>query len=434
MKNKRIMTLCLAALMSASVAGCGSTDTAATSAADTTADASAAENTDAAAETADASGEPTHLNIILRGGSYAAPIEEELAAFEAENNCTIDFQELSFDDLHTDIALNAANAEGEYDLVMVDGSWMAEFTEGNVLANLSDLGYSFDDDIIPNTESICMVGEDIYLAPYFGNVTVMLYNKANIEAAGYDAESIATLQDLLDCATKAQANGTNGFAYRGDTPDNIISDFLPILLACGGWVVDDNNQPTVDTDAFHTAMEYYLQLTATGMALSKDDLSAAIDNGSATVAIGWPGWYVPTADSAANYTVSPANMDGTGEAYNTSEYGTWCLGIPSNAPHTELAVRLLTYIMDKDVQRDMVQYGAVPCRYSILQDEEILKDYPQFEQICKALDNGVYRPVIAEWTEFTNILGTEMGNAITGTKDVDTALADAQSQLEALMQ
>lgn len=181
-------------------------------------------------------------------------------------------------------------------------------------------------------------------------------------------------------------------------------------------------------------MEYYLQLIATGTALSKDNLSAAIDNGSATVAIGWPGWYVPTADSAANYTVSPANMDGTGEAYNTSEYGTWCLGIPSNAPHAELAVKLLTYIMDKDVQRDMVQYGAVPYRYSILQDEEILKDYPQFEQICKALDNGVYRLVIAEWTEFTNILGTEMGNAIAGTKDIDTALADAQSQLEALMQ
>jgi len=45
----------------------------------------------------------------------------------------------------------------------------------------------------------------------------------------------------------------------------------------------------------------------------------------------------------------------------------------------------------------------------------------------------VYRPVIEEWAEFTNILGTEMDAVIQGVKDMDTGLADAQAALENLL-
>ena len=68
-------------------------------------------------------------------------------------------------------------------------------------------GYSFDDDIIPATTDICMVGDDIYLAPYFGNVTVMLYNKQLIADAGYAPEDIDTFADLMDIAQKTNAAG-----------------------------------------------------------------------------------------------------------------------------------------------------------------------------------------------------------------------------------
>ena len=48
--------------------------------------------------------------------------------------------------------------------------------------------------------------------------------------------------------------------------------------------------------------------------------------------------YVPSADSAANYMVSPTMTKEGEESYNTSEYGTWCLGIPANSPHPELCL------------------------------------------------------------------------------------------------
>ena len=204
-----------------------------------------------------ASGEPTKMTLILRGGAYGESLEASLPAFEEEHNVDIEVMLMSFDDLHTGIALDAVNDVGTYDLCMVDGSWMAEFTENGVLANLSELGYSFDNDIIPATTEICIVDDEIYLAPYYGNVTVMMYNKQLLADAGYTPEEIDSFADVQDIAQKTRAAdpSKNGFLIRGGSADNILSDFLPHLVAHGGWVVDENNNPTVDTPEFKAAME-----------------------------------------------------------------------------------------------------------------------------------------------------------------------------------
>lgn len=417
---KKALSLILALAMALSLAACGGSKT------ETPADngGSTADNTSA---------EPAQMTLILRGGTYAEALKASLPDFEAEHNVKIDVQELSFDDLHTGIALDAVNSTGAYDLCMVDGSWMAEFTENNVLANLSEMGYSFDDDIIPATTTICKVDDNIYLAPFFGNVTVMLYNKQLIADAGYTPEDITTFEDLKVIAQKTKDAGKTGFLIRGGSADNIVSDFIPHLLVHGGWVIDENNQPTVDTPEFKAAMQEYLDLYALGGTMDKDDIVAAIDGGTAALGQAWPGWYVPTADTSANYTVIPTKLNDSDTPKNTSMYGVWCIGIPNNAPHKDLALELLEYVMSPEVQLASIEVGGVPCRTSCLLNEDVLATYPQYETVCAALQTGVYRPVIAEWTQFTNILGTEMDNIIQGTKTIDQGLADAQTQLVELM-
>ena len=417
---KKALSLILALAMALSLAACGGSKT------ETPADngGSTADNTSA---------EPTQMTLILRGGTYAEALKASLPDFEAEHNVKIDVQELSFDDLHTGIALDAVNSTGAYDLCMVDGSWMAEFTENNVLANLSEMGYSFDDDIIPATTTICKVDDNIYLAPFFGNVTVMLYNKQLIADAGYTPEDITTFEDLKVIAQKTNDAGKTGFLIRGGSADNIVSDFIPHLLVHGGWVIDENNQPTVETPEFKAAMQEYLDLYALGGTMDKDDIVAAIDGGTAALGQAWPGWYVPTADTNANYTVIPTKLNDSDTPKNTSMYGVWCIGIPNNAPHKDLALELLEYVMSPEVQLASIEVGGVPCRTSCLLNEDVLATYPQYETVCAALQTGVYRPVIAEWTQFTNILGTEMDNIIQGTKTIDQGLADAQTQLVELM-
>ncbi len=431
--KKRMLAAVLCAAMTMSMAACGSKAEETTKATERT---SSAAETTVNETTAKDNSNPTKMTLILRGGAYGESLQAMLPEFEKEHNVDIDVQLLSFDDLHTGIALDAANKTGTYDLCMVDGSWMAEFTANGVLANLSDMGYEFDSDVIPATTSICKVDNDIYLAPYFGNVTVMMYNKKLIEEAGYKPEEIDSFEDIKNIAKKTHEadSSKNVFLIRGGSPDNIVSDFLSHLLVNGGWVVDENNNPTVNTPEFKAAINEYLELYKVGGTLDKDDIVASVSGGQTALAQIWPGWYIPEEDGPANYTTIPTKLTDDSEAKEAvALQGVWCIGIPENAPNKELALELLKYVMDPATQLRSIEEGGVPCRYSCLTDENVLKTYPHLKTVCGALETGVYRPAIEEWTQFTNILGQEMDNIIQGTKDMDKGLADAQAELEKLM-
>jgi ABC-type glycerol-3-phosphate transport system substrate-binding protein len=375
----------------------------------------------------------THITLALRSGIYVDAIESCLIPFEEENRIICDIVELGEEELHSGLINDAANGTCAYDLCMVDGSWMAEFTSKGVLSNLSEQGYELDSDIIEATKEICYHDGDVYLAPYYGNVTVLLYNKRVVQKAGYDGSQLTSLKTIKEVCDKAKQYGNLGFMYRGDSPNNYVVDFLPILLSYGGWVVDENNNPTVNTKTFKEALRFYMELIDSGKAESRDNLIMAIANGAAAMAIGWPGWYTPTARSSSDYIALTGKTTDSAVAYNANVYGIWTIGIPENAPNKELSLELLKYLMDPHVQMSTIKSGGVPCRYSCLMDEKVLKENPPFEAVFQALENGVYRPVMEEWPDFYKILGAEMENIIKGEKTIDEGLQDAQNNLEALL-
>ncbi|MBR1524138.1 MAG: extracellular solute-binding protein [Lachnospiraceae bacterium] len=374
------------------------------------------------------------MTLALRAGTYADVIEQSVAAFEDETHIYCEILKLGEDELHSGVMDDSSNSDGAYDICMVDGSWMAEYTENGVLLNLSDYGYELDDDIIPATKEVCYHDGSVYLAPYYGNVTILLYNKRLAKAAGFDDGEIGSLEDMMSICKYAADHRNLGFLYRGDTQNNIVVDFLPILLSYGGWVVDENNKPTVDTPEFHEAMKFYLELISTGRAETKDNLILAIVNQAAAMGVGWPGWYTPERNGQADYAAITGKVSSDSQAYNANVYGIWTIGVTANSRNKENAVKLLEYLMDPDVQKSTVSSGGVPCRYSSLKDPDILEQFPQYVPVCQALEGGVYRPIMAEWTDFYTILGTEMGYIINGEKSIDAGLSDAQIQLEDMLQ
>lgn len=419
---KKLLALLLALCMVFALAACGQQAAPAEAPAEAPADAPGEAPADAPAEA-------VKMTIALRSGTYADVIEACLPAFEAENNVSIEVLKLDEADLRSNIALDATNAAGTYDLVMVDGSWTADFASNGVMADLSALGYELDEDIIPATTAVCVIDGATYYAPYYGNVTVLLYNKELVEAAGFTGDTIKNLDDIMTICKAAKDAGKKGFIYRGDSNSNYVTDFLPILLSFGGWVLDDNGAPSVNTPEFKAAMEFYLELIATGDAEVRDDLKATIESGNGAMGIGWPGWWSP-ANTGSEYGALTGVAHEGDPAYLANVYGIWTIGVPANTTHPELAVKLLAYLMDKDVQLGTVAGGGVPCRYSSLQDESVLAEHPEFKVVCAALENGKYRPVIPQWPEMYEIIGTEMSNIIAGTKTVDEGLAYAQEHLE----
>ncbi len=374
-----------------------------------------------------------HITLALRSGVYSDAIKSCLISFEEENQVICDVLELGEEELHSGILEESKKSEGGYDLCMIDGSWKAEMVSNGALLNLSDEGYALDDDIIEATKTICYSDGDVYVSPYYGNVTVLLFNKNVVERTGYSVDQLTSLSEISKVCKEAEKMGNYGFMYRGDSENNYVVDFLPILRSYGGWVVDENNNPTVNTKEFKEALTFYIDLISTGKAESRDELIKAIANGAAAMAVGWPGWYEPTTRSSSDYMALSGKATDDSQVFNANVYGIWTIGVMKNSSKKELSVKLLEYLMDPEIQKSTVEFGGVPCRYSSLTDESILAENPTFKAVCVALENGVYRPDMVEWKDFYTILGAEMGKMISGEKDVDQGLSDAQSQLEELL-
>ena len=79
---------------------------------------------------------------------------------------------------------------------------------------------------------------------------------------------------------------------------------------------------------------------------------------------------------------------------------------------------------------ETVKSGGVPCRYSSLTDPKVLEKFPQYGSVFKALEGGVYRPIMKEWTEVYTILGKHMDLIIKGEKTVEDGLKEAQKELD----
>ena len=99
------------------------------------------------------------ITIAARDGSHTDVINAVKKTFEEENNCIVNVVSLSAGDLRNSIIESSAREEGVYDVVMIDDPLMPEYIEKDVLYNLTQLGYSDDEDFVEKSR---LLGKDPY--------------------------------------------------------------------------------------------------------------------------------------------------------------------------------------------------------------------------------------------------------------------------------
>lgn len=379
--------------------------------------------------------EPAKLVVAARGGSHVDVLNAVKTDFEAANNCTIEILGLEAADLKQKVSLDSQNAVGAYDLAMADDPWMPEFCEAGLYANLTELGYEEDADFVKASLDIGKYpyGEgDLYALPFAGNVQLLFYNKQVLDDAGFAVPE--SWEDVLAIAKAVNGkDGKVGYVIRGQQGNPIVSDYLPVLWAFGGDVFDQSGNLTIDSQEAKDALKLYMELLANGANYEKNDIVAAVSDGKAAASLGWPSWYISGETASAEYAAIPSKATAASTAYPTGMIGNWMMGVTANSGNSELAMKFLEYVTSVDVQKAAAEFGGVPTRTSVFTDSELLVKYPYFETILVSTENSVVRPRLVEWTDIETAYGTELSSAISETKSIDQALADARAAIEAIM-
>ena len=370
------------------------------------------------------------ITIAARDGSHTDVINAVKADFEAENNCTVNVVSLSADDIRSTSIEDSKNSNGIYDIIMIDDPLMPEYVEKKIIRNLTQLGYQDDDDFVEKSK---LLGKDpyplgaTYAIPFSGNVQLIFYNPDNI-----NGEELGNWYDILSQCKNANERGVKGYAIRGQAGNPIVSDFLPIMWAFGGDIFDDSGNVILDSKESRDALEFYCELYKTGSNYEKDDLIKAVSEGDASIALGWPSWFITGDGPCASSAPVPGKRDGTAKLLATGEIGNWLLGITSNSSNPELALKLAEYLTSPDVQRQAIKYGGVPTRKSIFRDQKILDQYPYFAQINAGTNNSRVRPRTILWSEIEDVFGAELVKCINEEQSVDATITGASAAITSL--
>ncbi len=375
-------------------------------------------------------GDRITLTIAARDGSYFDVINAVKDDFERLPNCTFNIRPISAEDIHDKSIEDASNSIGAYDLIMIDDPLMPEYIEKNILCNLTQLGYTDDEDFVEKSK---LLGKDpyplgaTYAVPFSGNVQLLFYNDSLVDSSA----DLSNWENIYEIASEISSQGKKGYAVRGQSGNPIVSDFLPILWAFGGDIFSEN-QIILDSQESRDALEFYCKLHETGGSYEKNDLVDAVSSGEAAFALGWPSWFISGNGSSAAIAQVPAKKNATAAVLPTGEIGNWLLGVTRNSANKDLALEAIKYLTSRDVQIKALEFGGVSTRSSIFRDNSILEQYPYFQAIYSGTNNSRVRPRTTKWSRIEDVFGAELIKCINGEQSVDDTIRISQVEIEKL--
>ena len=352
----------------------------------------------------------------------------------------VEIETLGFDQMRDKLIASFQSSEPTYDLIVVDNPWMDDFVDAGFLQPLDDritttTDYAAEDFFQPLVD-ITEVDGVRYGVPFYNYALGYLYCTDLYEEAGLSAPS--TLDELVANSQALTTSERTGIAMQPQRGYKIFEEWANWLFAAGGSIYDESGAPTLNTPEAQAALEAYIEAFTTAAPANSSNWafdeafrSVSGDQSAAMISYNWnlPGLNDPegaSGDLAGSFALAP--MPGGKQVL-----GSWSWAIPANSAASDAAWAFAAWITSTEVDVERVVAGGAAIRESTLTDPTVLEsgfgeDY--YAAIIEILSDAAPLSQGLGGEEMIQAVGTELSEAVAGTKTVEQALADAQAAVE----
>ncbi len=352
----------------------------------------------------------------------------------------VEIETLGFDQMRDKLIASFQSSEPTYDLIVVDNPWMDDFVDAGFLQPLDDritttTDYAAEDFFQPLVD-ITEVDGVRYGVPFYNYALGYLYRTDLYEEAGLSVPS--TLDELVANSQALTTSERTGIAMQPQRGYKIFEEWANWLFAAGGSIYDESGAPTLNTPEAQAALEAYIEAFTTAAPANSSNWafdeafrSVSGDQSAAMISYNWnlPGLNDPegaSGDLAGSFPLAP--MPGGKQVL-----GSWSWAIPANSAASDAAWAFAAWITSTEVDVERVVAGGAAIRESTLTDPTVLEsgfgeDY--YAAIIEILSDAAPLSQGLGGEEMIQAVGTELSEAVAGTKTVEQALADAQAAVE----
>ena len=367
-------------------------------------------------------------------GSYADPAldilkEVFLPEFERTIGIHTEWVEADFSSWLQKGLNDGQTKAGAFDIYVMDDLWVPRFAGAGYLANLDELGFQTDLDLVPSAIALGYwppktglrqpgIGSNarsiLYSLPLISDVQLLFYRNDV-----YRHGPPATWDEILRVARQKSdpARHQYGWVTRGVKGNPIVNSFFVFLHSLGGDIFGENWKVIFNSPRGVEALEFFLSLVAyapPGVAeFDSDQEGATLLQGNAFAATMWTGWCPQTDDPTKSRVVGKINFDVPPKKVNqVAKLGLFMAGIAASAPHKTEALEFLKWFSSSATQIRFARSGGTPFRTSAFKDDEARKKSRWLDATLRALTIGVPSPRTSDWSKVEDILGTELNRAL----------------------
>ena len=387
------------------------------------------------------------------------------SVFEKENpGITVKFATYTEGDLRAAIEKDVSTHSNSFNAVMIGPYEAPLFAKNNWLVDLtkqyiaSDPSYDAADLLPPVAKALSYNG-DLYAAPFYGESSMLYYNKTLLKAAGVTIPQHPTWDQVQAAAAKLNQPGkVSGICLRGlaGWGDNMAA-LDTVINTFGGEWYNPSWQAQLNSPATTAAINFYVNLVK-----QYGEPGASNDSFNQLLTLYGQGkcamWYDATVAATSIAGEFPSVYAQTGYAFapteKTSSSGwlwSWSLGIPQGVSDQSAAWKWISWATSKQYDTLVAQkYGwsAVPPgnRTSLYSNASYLKAAAPFANITlQSIDGtdpdhptvnkvpyvGVQYVDIPQFETLGMTVGQQIAGAIAGTESVSQAISAAQSAASA---
>jgi len=387
------------------------------------------------------------------------------SVFEKQNpGITVKFATYTEGDLRAAIEKDVSTHSNAFNVIMIGPYETPLFAKNGWLTNLSTQYIASDPsydaaDLLPSISKALSYNGDLYAVPFYGESSMVFYNKALFAQAGLTMPLHPTWAQMQTFAAKLNQPGkTAGICLRGlaGWGDNMAA-LDTVVNTFGGEWFNMNWQPQLTSPAFENATNFYVNLIR-----KYGEPGASNDSFNQLLTLYGQGkcamWYDATVAATSIATTYPSVAAQTGYAFAPTDLTkssgwlwTWSLGIPQGTANAGAAWKFVSWATSKQYDSLVAsKYGwaAVPpgTRTSLYSNPQYLSAAKAFAPITIASidgtdpDHPTVNPVPYVGIQYVDIpqfeslgvtVGQQIAGAIAGTETVSQALQASQSAASA---
>ena len=401
-----------------------------------------------------AQSEPVTVKLWMHEHPPRVPLDKEiLAQFAADNpDVNVEYTVVPSADWAITLATAMASGAGP-DLFNVDSFSVGDYyAQGNIVpidpvaAGYADQQAIFD----AYAGGKDMLGGATFAGQLYGLPTewsayACYTNNALWTAAGLDPvkDFPATWEDMKDVAEKLTVRDSNGaitqrgYDFRWGASIFMFLSFNAMVEQLGGSMVDElNYTANIDTPEVKQVMTYWNDWANTwklgGPQYTDDRTDFLAGNLAMDCDVG--SWFAPQADDAGiEYTIHPVpRFKDASNDNGFASYG-YMFAVNSQAsPEVQAAAWKVAAFMTSFPDKYLATAGLLQPKKDFVESDAFMAN-PILPVFVDELSKDIFNPRIAGFNEVADALVRARDRVISGGEDIDTVLADAQTEVSDIL-